>query len=290
VKGSVELTSLDPGLVGNTLRSRIAFNQEFDLLSGKHNLVVSGSYRDQVSNGTLGFQDVQSNVGATITSPKINLGGTGINLNYFAGGQFLNANTDQLSLAGGDGRVNLARLQVGASLGKSFKLWEGAGPPVDERSTYNYSPVPVVPYLQLNTGLNAKVNSYSNGDSQSLYGYSVSLQGQLGHFIAPTFDYTGFNIGYSQNFLSGNSPYLFDRFLDSRVITAGISQQILGPLKAGIQTSINIDNGRALGTDYYLEYSRRTFGVLVRYNPVLQLGSIGFKLNDLDWRGTPDPF
>jgi hypothetical protein len=30
--------------------------------------------------------------------------------------------------------------------------------------------------------------------------------------------------------------------------------------------------------------------VVVRYNPTLQLGSVGFKLNDLDWRGTPDPF
>jgi hypothetical protein len=41
---------------------------------------------------------------------------------------------------------------------------------------------------------------------------------------------------------------------------------------------------------YYLEYSRRTFSVQLRYNPVLQLGSIGFKLNDLDWRGQADPF
>jgi Protein of unknown function (DUF3769)/LptA/(LptD N-terminal domain) LPS transport protein len=290
VKGTVEFTSLDPNLLGDTLRSRISFNQELDLLSGKHNLLVSGAYRDRVSNGTLGFQDVQSNLGATLTSPKINLAGTGINLSYLFGAQLLNANTDQVGLAGSDGRVNLSRLQAGASLSKSFKLWEGAGPPVDQRSTYNYSPVPVVPYLQLNTGLDAKVNSYSNGDSQSLYGYSVSLQGQIGHFTAPLFDYTGFNIGYAQNFLSGNSPYLFDRFLDSRIVTAGINQQIFGPLKAGIQTSINIDTGQSLGTDYYLDYSRRTFGILVRYNPLLQIGSIGFKLNDLDWRGTPDPF
>jgi hypothetical protein len=148
----------------------------------------------------------------------------------------------------------------------------------------------VVPYLQLNTGVEAKVNTYSNGDSQSLYGFNASLQGQFGHFTAPFLDYTGFNIGYAQNFLNGSSPYLFDRFLDTRVVTAGINQQLFGPFKAGIQTSINIDNGQSLGTDYYLEYSRRTFGILVRYNPVLQLGSIGFKLNDLNWQGQADPF
>jgi lipopolysaccharide export system protein LptA len=290
LKGSMDVTSLEPSRIGNTLRSRLAFNQELDLLSGKHNFEISGAYRDRVSNGTLGFQDVQSSLGAKITSPTIDLGGTGINLKYFAGADIFNANTDRTDLAGSDGRINLSRLQGGASLNKSFRLWEGVGPPVNERSTYNYSPVPVVPYLQLNTGVEAKVNTYSNGDSQSLYGFNASLQGQFGHFTAPFLDYTGFNIGYAQNFLNGSSPYLFDRFLDTRVVTAGINQQLFGPFKAGIQTSINIDNGQSLGTDYYLEYSRRTFGILVRYNPVLQLGSIGFKLNDLNWQGQADPF
>ncbi len=290
IKGTLDVNSLDLSRIGNTLRSRLAFNQEFDLLSGKHNLEISGAYRDRVSNGTLGFQDVQSSLNAKLISPKIDLGGTGIKLSYFGGVGLFNANTDRTDLAGSDGRVNLSRLEAGANLEKSFRLWEGSGPPVNERSTYNYSPVPVVPYLQINTGLEAKANSYSNGDSQSSYGYKVSLQGQFGHFTAPFLDYTGFNIGYSQNFLSGSSPYLFDRFLDTRVVTAGINQQIFGPIRAGIQTSINVDNGQSLGTDYYLEYSRRTFGILVRYNPVLQIGSIGFKLNDLDWQGTPDPF
>jgi hypothetical protein len=290
LKGSMDVTSLEPSRIGNTLRSRLAFNQSLDLLSGKHSFEISGAYRDRISNGTLGFQDVQSSLGAKITSPTIDLGGTGINLKYFAGADIFNANTDRTALAGSDGRVNLSRLQAGASLNKSFRLWEGVGSPVNERSTYNYSPVPVVPYLQLNTGVEAKVNTYSNGDSQSLYGFNASLQGQFGHFTAPFLDYTGFNIGYAQNFLNGSSPYLFDRFLDTRVVTAGINQQLFGPFKAGIQTSINIDNGQSLGTDYYLEYSRRTFGILVRYNPVLQLGSIGFKLNDLNWQGQADPF
>jgi Protein of unknown function (DUF3769) len=73
-------------------------------------------------------------------------------------------------------------------------------------------------------------------------------------------------------------------------VTAGINQQLFGPLRLGVQTSINVDTSRPIGTDYYLEYSRRSFSIQLRYNPVLQLGSIGFKLNDLDWRGQADPF
>jgi lipopolysaccharide export system protein LptA len=284
------LTSLEPSVLGNNLRSSLSLTQDLDLPTGRHKVVVDSAYRERVFNGTLGFQDLQSSLGIGITSPKIALGDTGINFDYNAGFRLLNAGTDRAGVGASDGRVNLGRFQMAANLNKSWRLWEGIGPDPNERSTYNYSPVPVVPYLQLNTGINAKVGSYTNGESQSLYGYAISLQGQIGHFTAPAFDYTGFNIGYSQGFLSGSSPFLFDRFLDTRVVSAGINQQLFGPLRAGIQTSINLDTNRQISTDYYLEYSRRTFSIVTRYNPVLQLGSIGFRINDLDWRGQADPF
>ncbi len=284
------LTSLEPSVVGNSLRSSLAVTQDIDLPTGKHKVVVDSAYRERVFNGTLGFQDLQSSLGIGITSPQIALGSTGVKFDYNAGFRLLNAGTDRVGVRASDGRVNLGRFQITANLNKSWRLWEGIGPDPNERSTYNYSPVPVVPYLQLNTGINARVGSYTNGESQSLYGYGISLQGQVGHFTASAFDYTGFNVGYSQGFLSGTSPFLFDRFQDTRVITAGFNQHLFGPLKAGIQTSINVDTSRPISTDYYLEYSRRTFSIVTRYNPVLQLGSIGFRINDLDWRGQADPF
>jgi hypothetical protein len=284
------LTSLEPSVVGNSLRSSLSLTQDLDLPTGKHKIVADSAYRERVFNGTLGFQDLQSSLGISITSPKIALGDTGVVFDYNAGFRLLNSGTDRTGVGAGDGRVNLGRFQMAANLNKSWRLWEGIGPDPNERSTYNYSPVPVIPYLQLNTGVNARVGSYTNGESQSLYGYGISLQGQVGHFTAPAFDYTGFNVGYSQGFLSGSSPFLFDRFQDTRVITAGINQHLFGPLKAGIQTSINVDTSRPISTDYYLEYSRRTFSIVTRYNPVLQLGSIGVRINDLDWRGQPDPF
>jgi Protein of unknown function (DUF3769)/LptA/(LptD N-terminal domain) LPS transport protein len=289
-EATAALTSLEPSVIGNSLRSKLAVIQDVDLPTGKHKVVAESAYRERVFNGTLGFQDIQSSLGIGITSPKIALGETGLVFDYNAGFKLLNAGTDRVGIGASDGRVTLGRVQMAANLTKSWRLWEGVGPDPNDRSTYNYSPIPVIPYLQLNTGLNAKVNSYTNGESQSLYGYNVSLQGQVGHFTAPAFDYTGFNIGYSQGFLNGTSPFLFDRFLDTRVVTAGINQQLFGPLRLGVQTSINVDTSRPIGTDYYLEYSRRTFSVQLRYNPVLQLGSIGFKLNDLDWRGQADPF
>ncbi|NER29529.1 MAG: DUF3769 domain-containing protein, partial [Symploca sp. SIO1C4] len=45
-----------------------------------------------------------------------------------------------------------------------------------------------------------------------------------------------------------------------------------------------------ISTDYFIEYSRRTYNILLRYNPVQDRGSIGFRINDFNWRGNPGLF
>jgi hypothetical protein len=121
-------------------------------------------------------------------------------------------------------------------------------------------------------------------------GYNVGVQGQIGNFSGESFDYTGFNINYFQQFRGNSSPFLFDRVVDNRLLSAGINQQIIGPWRLGIQASVNLDTGQAVSTDYYVEYSRRTYNFLIRYNPTLRLGSIGFRLNDFNWDGVTPKF
>jgi hypothetical protein len=100
-------------------------------------------------------------------------------------------------------------------------------------------------------------------------------------------DYTGFNISYTQVALNGQSPFLFDREADTSVLSGGITQQIYGPFRLGFQTSLNLETGEEISTDYFIEYSRRTYNIVLRYNPVLQLGSISFRINDFNWTGNP---
>jgi hypothetical protein len=90
--------------------------------------------------------------------------------------------------------------------------------------------------------------------------------------------------------LGNQSPFLFDRVADTKVLSAGITQQIYGPFRLGIQTYINLDTGNEISTDYLLEYSRRTYNILLRYNPVQQLGSISLRINDFNWTGNPGFF
>ena len=293
IQASAALSGLDLNNFKNNFRGDVNVNQNLSLLGYPHLLTGQAVYRQLVYNNSLGYQDVQSIIGAVLTSSNIPVGNTGINFNYQVGLQNIAANTDRQNLIGANNPpslVTLNRYQTLGNLNKSFRLWEGKGLPADSKDTYNYSPTPIVPYLQLNTGIRGGYNGYSNGDSQSFVGYNVGIQGQFGNFAKSSFDYTGFNLNYYQQFPTNSSPFIFDRLVDNRILSAGINQQIIGPVKLGIQSSLNLDSGRQLSTDYYVEYSRRTYNFIIRYNPTLGLGSIGFRLNDFNWDGVAPRF
>lgn len=292
LEGIGELTSFNFDDIDENLKASLRLRQA---LGDRNPHVVNWeySYRDRLYNGTLGFQTVQSSLGGVITSPVIPLGNSGINLSYQAGAQYINANTDRQDLLDPirtNDRVSLGRLQGSAALSKGFLLWQGKPLPPTATEGLRYTATPVVPYLQAIAGITGTSSYYTNGDNQSSLTGTVGLVGQLGHFSRPFLDYTAFNVRYSQGLTSGLSPFLFDRYVDERVLSAGISQQIYGPWRLGFQTSINLDTGKESSTDYIVEYSRRTYGITLRYNPVLELGAFSIRISDFNWTGGADPF
>ncbi len=287
LEGSVELTSLNLSDITEKLRTNVRAEQ----LIGDHRLALQYSYRERLFNGSLGFQDVQSSLGAVLLSPDIQLGETGPTLSYQASAQLINAQSDRPDLQAESGRITLGRFQASASLRKDFTLWRGEPRPPTQAEGLRFTPEPVVPYLALTTGLRATGTYYSSGDFQDNLVAEVGLQGQLGHFARNFGDYTRFNIGYSQSFIGGaNSPFLFDREVDRNILTLGLTQQIYGPFLAGFQTALSFSEDRAINTFYTLEYSRRTYGILVRYDTTQNTGSIGFRLSNFSWLGDSDPF
>jgi hypothetical protein len=290
--GRAVLTTFDPTDFEENFRGSLRLQQIIGTTL-PHTLNLESSYRDRLFNGSLGFQTVQSSIGAVITSPVIPLGNTGINLTYQAGAQYINADTDRLDLLEPNrtnNRISLGRYQGSVSLGKGFLLWQGQALPPTPTEGLRYTPTPVVPYLSVNTSVTGVASAYSNGDTQQSLSGTIGLVGQLGHFSRPYLDYTGFNIGYTQVALGNKSPFLFDRVADTKVLSAGITQQVYGPFRVGFQTYINLDTGKEISTDYLLEYSRRTYNILLRFNPVQQLGSISLRINDFNWTGNPQPF
>jgi lipopolysaccharide export system protein LptA len=292
VEGTGELTSFDFDRVEDTLRGSLRLRQSLGNVN-PYTLSLESSYRDRLYNGSLGYQTVQSSIGGIITSPILPLGKSGINLSYQGGAQYINSNTDRqdlLSPLRKNDRISLGRFQGSVSLSSGIKLWEGKPLPATAKEGLKYTSNPVVPYLQAIAGITGTTSYYSSGDNQSTVTGTIGLIGQIGHFSRPFLDYTGFNVSYSQGTNSGLSPFLFDRSVDNKVLSGGISQQVYGPIRLGLQTSVNLDTSKEISTDYTLEYSRRTYGITLRYNPVLQLGGFSIRISDFNWTGGTDPF
>jgi hypothetical protein len=292
IQGNGELTSLDLSKVEDNLKGSLRLRQQLGDVN-PHILNLEYSYRDRLYNGTLGFQTVQSSLGGVLLSPVIPLGNSGINLTYQAGAQLIEANTDRLDLlepTRTNDRISLGRIQGSAALSGGLLLWQGKALPATPSEGLRYSPNPVVPYLRAIAGITGTTSYYSNGDNQSTLIGTVGLEGQIGNFSRDYLDYTAFNVRYSQGLNSGLSPFLFDRSVDNKVLSAGITQQIYGPFRVGFQTSVNLDTGKESSTDYIVEYNRRTYGLTLRYNPVLELGGFSIRISDFNWSGGTDPF
>ncbi|MEO1145084.1 MAG: DUF3769 domain-containing protein [Cyanobacteria bacterium J06638_22] len=260
---------------------------------GTHQLTVEYAYRNEFFNGSLGEREVLSSIGGVLTSPRYQLGDTGINLTYQAGLQYVTAESNRRSLLDAGERrdeVSLLRTQASATLSRSFRLWRGRPLPRTREEALRFSPTPVVPFLNLVTSLRGTATYYSNGDTQSSLRGSIGLRGQLGHFSRDFFDYTGFNITFTEGIVGGQSPFFFDRDVDRRTLSFGILQQIVGPIRAGFQSSFNLNTGREINTVYRLQYFRRTYSINLNFSPIREEGSLTLQINDFDWRQPRDPF
>ncbi|WP_293353706.1 MULTISPECIES: DUF3769 domain-containing protein [unclassified Microcoleus] len=291
LEGSALFLNFDnfPDLAENAFRGNLRLRQSI----GNHNLAAEYSYRDRLFNGSLGFQTVNSSLGAVLTSPQMQIGNTGINFSYQAGYQFINADTDRADLLDPvreNNRIDLGRAQVSVALSRGFNLWQGQPLPRTPTQGLKYTRTPVVPFLQLALGVRGVGSYYSSGDRQNSIASSIGIQGQFGHFSRPFLDYTGFNVTYTQVARDGVSPYLFDRLVDLKVLSFGLVQQVYGGFRVGFQSAINLDSRETISTNYTLEYSRRSYAIILRFNPERQVGSLTFRISDFNWNGTPQPF
>ena len=293
IVADISLTSLNLSETEDNLRATVGIQQTLGNPANPYSFDLAYNYRDRLFNGSLGFQTVQNSLGGVVTSPNIAIANTGVNLRYQASVQNISADTDRADLLAADRdneRINLTRYQGAVFLNKSFPIWSGQALPSTKEQGLRYTPVPVVPYLELLTGVSGVSSIYSNSDTQLSLEGNVGIQGQIGHFSRNWLDYTGFRLAYSQNIRGDESPFLFDRIVDRQALSVDLSQQIYGPIRLGFKTSFDLEDNDEISTDYILEYSRRTHNITLRYNPVLEIGSFSLRISDFNWRGNPQPF
>ena len=290
---NLEITGFEQDVLEDNLRGSIRLQQAIGRGKAEHNLNLEASFRDRLFNGSLGFQTVQSSVGAVITSPTFPLGDTGINFSYQGGIQRINAETDVAALLEPNrenDRINLTRYQVATDFNWGTSLWTGDTLPATKEEGLRYTPSPVRPNLRLTTRVRGVTTLYSSGDDQNSISLTVGLSAQLGNFSEKTFDYTSFNASYTQVIGEGESPFEFDRIADRKRLSLGVMQQVYGPFLAGVQTSLNLDDGEVISSNIILEYSRRTYNLRLRFNPTQEIGSISIQINGFNWKGSPNAF
>ncbi len=293
-----------PDLEEDDFRGSIRLRQLFR----GYNLTGEYSYRDRLFNGSLGFQTVHSSAGVVLTSPTIPIGETGAELSFQTGYQSVNARTDRRELltdlqpfeplpdddddddSDPRSRADLGRFQSVVSLRYPLTIWSGEPLPATPKEGLRYTSKPVVPFVQMVLGLTGATSLYSNDEDQSFVRGSLGFTGQFGHFSRDFFDYTGFNLTYSQTGLSGQSPFFFDRVEDTNVLLFGFVQQIYQGFRVGYQSGINLENGDILDDRITLEYSRRTYGVVLSFSPRRQTGTFSLRISDFNWQGGTTPF
>ncbi len=287
LEGDFELNSLELSDITEKLRTSIRARRPI----GNHRLEVQYSYRERLFNGTLGFQDVQSSFGAVVLSPEFRLGENGPRLTYQGSAQLINAESDRDELINDSGRATLGRFQASVELEQTFNLWRGKPRPATQSEGLRFTPEPVVPFLDLLAGIRTTGTYYTSSDIQGNLVAEIGIEGQIGHLARNFADYTRYKVAYSQSFIGGaTSPFLFDREVDRNILTLGLNQQVYGPFIAGFETAFSLSEGRAISNIYTLEYTRRTYGLLLRFDTIQDTGSIGFRLSNFGWVGDTDPF
>jgi len=285
------LTNLDPSTLdlNDDLRASVRLSRRL----GRHRLTGEYTFRNRLFNGSLGFRTVHSSLGLVLSSEPMFIGDTGVVLNYQAGFNRINADTDQLDLLKSDretNRVSLNRFQASFGLDRGWTLWQGDILPATAEEGLRFSPYPVRPYIRTFASVRGIWSLYSDDYHEATLRGTIGIQAQFGHFAKTFLDYTSLFARYSETLIDGQSPFPFDRVADRRVLSLGFLQQIAGPLRFGIQTSINLENNDIISTDYVFEYSRRTYGIVLSFNPEREAGYLQLRLSDFDWNGDAGAF
>ncbi|HEY9690037.1 MAG TPA: DUF3769 domain-containing protein, partial [Coleofasciculaceae cyanobacterium] len=295
--GVARFTTLDPDRFEDDFRGSLRLNQIIPTSLGAHSLTLEYSYRDRLFNGSFGYRTVNRSIGAVLASPQIPIGKTGFIANYQLGYQNITAESDFAGLIDEPSRndedlITLDRTQVAIGLARPIVLWQGEALPATPEAGLRYSPVVLRPGVRLIPRAQMVWQNYSSGDYQNVFQGSIVLQGQFGHFSRPWLDYTAFTLGYIENWRQDNSesPFIFDRVGDNRVAVVGLSQQVYGPIRVGFQQVYNIDTREMIDSSYTLEYSRRTYGLLLRVDPERQSGSLQLRITDFNWTGSGQEF
>jgi hypothetical protein len=263
-----------------------------------------GSYRERVYNGSLGLQTVVYSYGAELEgrvtfNPTAPPKAPRTSAPYFAPVEVnwrAQSGNYQAALFDTDRLDTQWRTALRGGVNSSLRLWESRldGDP-DPLQQLRYSPIPVIPGVGLDFGINGSSAFYQDGSQQSTLTVAAGPSFTIGRFERPYLDYTRFSASFSETFLDGRSPFGFDRAVDLRTVSFNAAQQIYGPLVVEAGATFNIDSSSPFYGDVSFSYvelklQQRAYELGIYYSPYDGIGGIRIRLNDFDFTGGGTPF
>ena len=136
---------------------------------------------------------------------------------------------------------------------------------------------------------------YSDNNKQDLFLVKTGPKLVLGEFKKNLFDFTEIGIYPRFKFNNGESPFLFDQVVDTKVIELVARQQIYGPLILKFTGELNIDenmseNDNLIAPVLDLSWNRRAYNFAIFYNFDTEVGGFNFKIHSFNFKGLGENF
>lgn len=294
---SLDFEKLDKIAEVETFLTKNIYTEEKKHSKTLGDLTLFGSFREKTNNGSLGEITVQSSLGGRIdfkkdekilnNSDKKILNKT--SLLSFTYGEYGSPSKDSPSELINRNRYSLSLKRI-----YNFNIWEPKKPEFID-SSFKFTPKTIQKGLYWLLEGNLDFFRYSDNNKQDLFLVKTGPKLVLGDFKRNLFDYTEIGIYPRFKFNYGESPFLFDQVVDTKVIELVASQQIYGPLILKFTGELNIDenmseNDNLIKPVLDLSWNRRAYNFAIFYKLDDEVGGFKFKINSFNFKGLGKKF
>ena len=291
--------SLNPNRINQSNRSKLILTKSINLnqisadegnekasFNDVIDLKIYGSYREIVSKGFDGEEEIYFAKGASIANKKTWVFGE-VNSNLaiiYDLGEFT---AERKKLKELD---TLFRNFVAIKYKYEFPLWRKQNLDKVINSKYRYTPKVIKQGVTWKSALNAGKFFYSNNSSQEAITFSTGPKIELGSFNNLFFDYTNLDINLKYITKKGASPFLFDDINKTARIAFNVEQQIIGPLLFRYNSYLKLDGGGFAKPEYGLDIRRRAYSVGLFYDSSNKSAGFKFNIFNFDYDGISPKF
>ena len=294
---SLDFEKLDKIAEVETFLTKNIYIEEKKYSKTLGDLTFFGSFREQTKNGSLGEITVQSSLGGRMDFKKddkivSNSDRTILNkssLISFSYGEYGSPSKKSPSVLINRNRSNLSLKQI-----YNFHIWEPQKLYFID-SSFKYTPETIQKGFYWLIEGNLDFFRYSDSNKQDLFLVKTGPKLVVGDLKRNFLDYTEIGIYPRFKFNYGESPFLFDQVVDTKVIELVARQQIYGPLILKFTGELNVDenmseNDNLINPVLDLSWNRRAYNFAIFYNFDTEVGGFNFKIHSFNFKGLGEKF